>query len=87
MKHFLFYFRDNTFECVARECIIEAYAANSLLSLAPLNNALSIKLSSPEAQRLNSLMTEPVEVNEAFVRSLQRASSTARVSPKIQWDQ
>lgn len=29
-RHFLFYFRDNTFECVAEECLIEATAENSL---------------------------------------------------------
>jgi hypothetical protein len=29
-KHFLFYFRDNTFECIADECIIEPTANNSL---------------------------------------------------------
>lgn len=29
-RHFLFYFRDNTFECVAEQCIIEPTADNSL---------------------------------------------------------
>ncbi len=29
-KHFLFYFRDDTFECVARQCIIEPRPDNSL---------------------------------------------------------
>ena len=29
-QHFLFYFRDNTFECVAQDCVIEASAANAL---------------------------------------------------------
>ena len=42
-KHFLFYFRSNTFECIARKCIIEQVANNSLqrtgkrLSLSPLH--------------------------------------------------
>ena len=30
-RHFLFYFRDETFECVAEHCTIEASAANSLI--------------------------------------------------------
>jgi hypothetical protein len=30
-KHFLFYFRDDTFECVAEQCTIEPVAVNSLL--------------------------------------------------------
>jgi len=30
-KHFLFYFRDGTFECIAEQCIIEPIADNSLL--------------------------------------------------------
>jgi hypothetical protein len=30
-RHFLFYFRDNTFECVADDCVIEPTAENSLL--------------------------------------------------------
>jgi hypothetical protein len=29
-KHFLFYFRDNTFECVAKQCTVEKTANNSL---------------------------------------------------------
>jgi hypothetical protein len=29
-RHFLFYFRDNTFECIAEQCIIEPSANNSL---------------------------------------------------------
>jgi|GEM_PF-1017497 len=29
-RHFLFYFRDNTFECVAEQCIIEPSADNAL---------------------------------------------------------
>jgi len=29
-RHFLFYFRDSTFECVAQECVIEASADNAL---------------------------------------------------------
>jgi hypothetical protein len=29
-RHFLFYFRDNTFECVAEKCIIEPDANNAL---------------------------------------------------------
>jgi len=29
-KHYLFYFRDNTFECVAEQCVIESTADNSL---------------------------------------------------------
>lgn len=29
-QHFLFYFRDQTFECVAHQCLIEATANNSL---------------------------------------------------------
>jgi hypothetical protein len=29
-KHFLFYFRDNTFECVAEKCVLEQTANNSL---------------------------------------------------------
>jgi hypothetical protein len=29
-RHFLFYFRDNTFECVAAHCLIEVDATNSL---------------------------------------------------------
>ena len=29
-RHFLFYFRDNTFECVAGDCIIEPGADNAL---------------------------------------------------------
>jgi hypothetical protein len=29
-RHFLFYFRDNTFECVAKDCVIEPAANNSL---------------------------------------------------------
>lgn len=29
-QHFLFYFRDDTFECVAEQCIIEPTANNSL---------------------------------------------------------
>jgi len=29
-RHFLFYFRDNTFECVAQRCLIEPAADNSL---------------------------------------------------------
>ena len=29
-RHFLFYFRDNTFECVAEQCLIEPTADNSL---------------------------------------------------------
>jgi hypothetical protein len=29
-RHFLFYFRDNTFECVAERCVIEPTAGNSL---------------------------------------------------------
>jgi len=28
--HFLFYFRDNTFECVAKRCVIESRADNAL---------------------------------------------------------
>ena len=30
-KHFLFYFRDETFECVAEHCIVEPSVANSLI--------------------------------------------------------
>ncbi len=30
-QHFLFYFRDNTFECAARQCVVEPRADNSLL--------------------------------------------------------
>jgi hypothetical protein len=30
LHHFLFYFRDNTFECVAERCLIEARADNAL---------------------------------------------------------
>jgi hypothetical protein len=30
-RHFLFYFRDNTFECVAARCVIEQVAENSLV--------------------------------------------------------
>lgn len=30
VKHFLFYFRDNTFECIAEKCILENTANNSL---------------------------------------------------------
>lgn len=29
-NHYLFYFRDNTFECVARDCLIEHSNANAL---------------------------------------------------------
>ena len=29
-KHFLFYFRDNTFECVAKKCVVEKISNNSL---------------------------------------------------------
>ena len=29
-RHFLFYFRDNTFECIAEQCMIEPGASNSL---------------------------------------------------------
>ncbi len=29
-KHFLFYFRDETFECVAKQCVAEKTANNSL---------------------------------------------------------
>lgn len=29
-QHFLFYFRDNTFECIAKQCLIEPTANNSL---------------------------------------------------------
>ncbi len=29
-RHFLFYFRDNTFECVAKQCIIDPGSNNSL---------------------------------------------------------
>jgi hypothetical protein len=29
-KHFLFYFRDNTFECVAKQCVGEKTANNAL---------------------------------------------------------
>lgn len=29
-QHFLFYFRDNTFECLAEQCIVEPTANNSL---------------------------------------------------------
>jgi len=29
-RHFLFYFRDDTFECVAQKCIIESDPANAL---------------------------------------------------------
>jgi hypothetical protein len=31
LRHFLFYFRDNTFECVATECVVEKRADNALL--------------------------------------------------------
>jgi hypothetical protein len=30
-RHFLFYFRDNTFECVAEHCKIEPSGVNSLM--------------------------------------------------------
>jgi hypothetical protein len=30
MRHFLFYFRDQTFECVAEQCVIELSIDNSL---------------------------------------------------------
>jgi hypothetical protein len=30
-RHFLFYFRDETFECVAEDCIIEPSVTNSLI--------------------------------------------------------
>jgi hypothetical protein len=45
-RHFLFYFRDNTFECVAEQCNIEPSEVNSLsrtrkkLALAPEQSAI-----------------------------------------------
>lgn len=30
-RHYLFYFRDNTFECVAAQCVFEASGENALL--------------------------------------------------------
>lgn len=33
-QHFLFYFRDNTFECVAEQCLIEPCAENALIRTA-----------------------------------------------------
>ena len=31
LRHFLFYFRDNTFECLAVECVVEQRTDNALL--------------------------------------------------------
>ncbi len=31
LRHFLFYFRDDTFECVAMECVVEQRVDNALL--------------------------------------------------------
>jgi hypothetical protein len=36
IRHFLFYFRDNTFECVATRCIFEPSEDNALLRLGKL---------------------------------------------------
>lgn len=32
-RHFLFYFRDNTFECIPARCVFEASGDNALLRL------------------------------------------------------